>query len=111
VTVRRGNLFDGIPRPLPAELVERLAGGDEPGARVERIVSRGHASPPDFWYDQDENEWVVLLAGAARLRFEGEANAVTMAPGDYVGIPAHSRHRVEWTDPGADTVWLAVFYR
>lgn len=106
---RRGNLFDGIPAPRDEELVERLAVGAS--TRVERIVSRGQSSPPDFWYDQDEHEWVVLLAGAARLRVEGEAADVTLAPGDYIDIPAHTRHRVEWTDPTRDTVWLAVFYR
>jgi cupin 2 domain-containing protein len=108
VSNRRGNLFDDIPRPLREELVERIGGSG--ATRVERIVSRGQASPRDFWYDQDEDEWVVLLAGAARLRFEGEGGDVTLAPGDYVEIPAHTRHRVVWTDPTRDTVWLAVFY-
>lgn len=104
----RGNLFDGLPGELENERVERLAGRG--AVRVERIVSRGHASPPGFWYDQDEDEWVVVIAGSARLRFEDDAREVTLAPGDYVDIPAHARHRVEWTDPDADTVWLAVYY-
>jgi cupin 2 domain-containing protein len=78
--------------------------------RIERIVSRGHSSPPGFWYDQDESEWVMVLSGAASLLFEGEVEAVRMGPGDYIDVPAHQRHRVEWTDPDQDTVWLAVFY-
>ena len=78
--------------------------------RVERIVSRGHASPPDSWYDQEEHEWVVVLAGEARLQFDDGAS-LEMKPGNYVLIPAHRRHRVEWTTPQMDTVWLAVSYR
>ena len=75
--------------------------------RIERIVSRGHASPDGFWYDQESSEWVLLVAGAARLRFEGE-EPLHLKPGDYVHIPAHRRHRVEWTDPDAATIWLAI---
>jgi cupin 2 domain-containing protein len=78
-----------------------------PGVRIERIVSTGQASPPDFWYDQDWDEWVVLLAGAAGLLIEGEAER-KLAPGDHVFLPAHTRHRVTWTDTDRPTVWLAV---
>jgi cupin 2 domain-containing protein len=79
--------------------------------RIERIVSTGQASPPGFWYDQDESEWVVVLSGAARLLIEGEREARALGPGDFLNLPAHTRHRVEWTDPAVPTVWLAVFYR
>jgi len=82
-----------------------------PGLRIERIVSRGQASPPGFWYDQAEAEWVVVLAGAARLRFQDEAEARVLGPGDWLDIAPHRCHRVEWTDPTGPTVWLAVFYR
>jgi cupin 2 domain-containing protein len=82
-----------------------------PGLRIGRIVSRGQASPPGFWYDQAEAEWVVLLAGSARLRFADEIEARVLGPGDWVDIAPHRRHRVEWTDPMVPTVWLAVFYR
>jgi cupin 2 domain-containing protein len=102
------NLFDDIPAALEAEFAEHLVVGR--GVRVERIVSRGHASPQGFWYDQDEAEWVVLLRGAAALRFEGDERDVVLRPGDHVDIPAHTRHRVQWTAPDQDTVWLAVFY-
>jgi cupin 2 domain-containing protein len=81
------------------------------GVRIERIVSTGQVSPPGFWYDQDEGEWVMLLAGAATLLIAGETAPRRLAPGDCVNLPAHTRHRVEWTDPDAETVWLAVFYR
>ncbi len=102
------NLFAGIPAALPEELLETLV--DTRSVRIERIVSQGHASPEGFWYDQNQHEWVLLLRGAARLRFEGDQNALEMKPGDFVNIPAHRRHRVEWTTPDGPTVWLAVHY-
>ena len=81
-----------------------------PGLRVERIVSAGQQSPPGFWYDQSEDEWVVVLEGAAALEFEGQQEPVRLAPGDWVNIPAHRRHRVAWTAPARRTVWLAIHY-
>ena len=103
-----GNLFREPPPELPEEFVETLAASAH--VRVERIVSLGHASPEGFWYDQDRDEFVALLSGAARLRFEGDDRPVEMRPGDWVTIPARRRHRVEWTTPDEPTVWLAVFY-
>lgn len=103
------NIFADIPAALPEELIETLK--ETVNVRIERIVSLGHASPPGFWYDQPQHEWVILLQGAARLRIEGEEQAVEMTPGSFVDIPAHKRHRVEWTDPVQVTVWLAVFYK
>ncbi|MEM1182598.1 MAG: cupin domain-containing protein [Acidobacteriota bacterium] len=79
--------------------------------RIERIVSTGQASPPGFWYDQDEDEWVTVLSGRAGLRFEHEEDTRRLGPGDQVNIPAHVRHRVEWTAEDEPTIWLAVFYR
>ena len=102
------NLLADIPAKLPDELVQVLA--RSPGVRIERIVSRGHRSPDGFWYDQDENELVVLISGAARLVFEDRPDVVEMTPGSYLYIPAHRRHRVDWTDPQQNTVWLAIFY-
>ena len=101
------NIFDDIPAGLPEELVQTLL--STPGVRIQRIVSLGHASPEGFWYDQAEHEWVLLLKGAARLRFEGE-EPIELGPGSFVNIPAHRRHRVEWTDPDRATVWLAVHH-
>ena len=103
-----GNLFATIPADLPEELVQTIVSAAS--LRVERIVSRGHASPAGFWYDQPQNEWVLLVSGAARVRFEGEAESVAMKPGDYLHVAARRRHRVEWTAPGVDTVWLAIHY-
>jgi cupin 2 domain-containing protein len=100
------NLFDGVPASLPAELTQVILA--TPQLRIERIVSHGHRSPDDFWYDQDQNEWVLLVAGAARVQFENEV--VEMKPGSFLNIPAHRRHRVAWTDPNQPTVWLAIHY-
>lgn len=100
------NLFADLPAaPQAEELAAVLAAGR--AVRIERIVSSGQASPPGFWYDQDEAEWVALLAGAAGLRFED--GSITLKAGDWVMIPAHRRHRVEWTT--TPTVWLAVFFQ
>ena len=102
------NLFDSLPADRAAEAVEAIAQGDR--TRIERIVSYGQASPEGFWYDQDEAEWVVVLAGEALLRFEDEPAARRLRPGDHVTIAAHRRHRVDWTTPDGPTVWVAVFF-
>ena len=104
-----GNLFSAIPATLPAELVETLCHSAH--VRIERIVSRGHTSPDDFWYDQAEHEFVLLISGCARLAFAEGTPLAELHPGDWLDIPAHKKHRVEWTDPERETVWLAVFYR
>ena len=101
------NLFADIPVGLPDELVETLLSADN--FRIERIVSYDQASPEGFWYDQLAHEWVLLLGGAARLTFEGE-EPIDLLPGAFVHIPAHKRHRVEWTAPDQPTVWLAIHY-
>ena len=84
------NLFSDIPQSLPDELLQTLL--QTSGFRIDRIVSHGHASPPGFWYDQETHEWVMLVSGAARLRFEGE-EPVEMKAGSFINIPAHQRHR------------------
>ena len=101
------NLLHDLPNMGADEVAERLAGNG--AVRIERIVSRGHASPEGFWYDQDEAEFVLVLAGAARLTF-ADGEALALGPGDWVDIAPHRRHRVAWTDPDRPTVWLAVFY-
>src|SRR6478735_1148727 len=105
-TTNTGNLLVDLSARLPTELIELLV--EDPHIRIERIVSHGHTSPEGFWYDQDQHEWVIVLKGAARLRFEYQI--IEMKPGDFVNIPAHKKHRVEWTTPDEPTVWLAVFY-
>lgn len=100
------NIFDDLPQQLPKELVQTLIRAAD--VRIERIVSHGHASPADFWYDQPQHEWVIVLKGAARLQFEDVM--VEMKPGDYINIPAYKKHRVDWTTPDEPTVWLGVRY-
>jgi cupin 2 domain-containing protein len=104
-----GNLLASLPARLDAEQIIALVANEN--LRIERIVSTGQASPRGFWYDQPWAEWVLVLAGAAGLVFEGEAEPRVLRPGDYLLIPAHRRHRVAWTDPEQPTVWLAVHYR
>ncbi len=105
------NLFADLPAGLnlAEELVEVLIQSQH--VRVERIVSTGHASPDDFWFDQEEDEWVVVVKGAVELLFEGEATPLSMKPGDHVLIRAHHKHRVVRTTPDEPTIWLAVFFR
>jgi cupin 2 domain-containing protein len=103
------NIFGDIPAELPDELLEEIVTGN--GFRMERIVSRGQASPDGFWYDQEENEWVILLQGSAQLRFADKEEPVILHPGDYIRISRRRKHRVEWTDPACATVWLAVHYQ
>ena len=102
------SLFTDIPANLKEELIEPVLQASN--FRIERIVSRGHCSPAGFWYDQDESEWVILLKGSAGLLFEGQEDAIVLNPGDYLHIDRHRRHRVEWTDPEQETIWLAVHY-
>jgi cupin 2 domain-containing protein len=100
------NLFASIPLHLSNELIETLLSAQH--VCIERIISMGHTSPTGFWYDQAEHEFVVLLSGAARLRFEDAE--VEMIAGSCINIPAHRKHRVEWTDPTQPTIWLAIHY-
>jgi cupin 2 domain-containing protein len=104
-----GNIFAGLTARLGDEEITALVAAAN--VRIERIVSHGEASPPGFWYDQDWAEFVLVLQGAAGLRFADEAAARSLRPGDYLHIPAHVCHRVDWTDPAQATVWLAVHHR
>lgn len=103
------NILRPFENPPESEVTEALASDEQ--FLFERIVSHGHATPPGKWYDQPRDEWVVLLSGAARLRFEGDDDALQMGPGDAILIPAHRRHRVDWTTPECESVWLALHYR
>lgn len=103
------NLLTNIPTSLAEELIEVLV--ENKDVRIERIVSTGHSSPGNFWYDQEEHEWVVVLKGAARLLFKDDIESVDLKPGDHINIPAHKKHRVESTTLSEPTVWLAVFYK
>jgi len=101
------NIFDNIPSNIPEEIIESLI--DSNGIKVKRIISKGHISPKDFWYDQDKNEFVIFLKGSAKLLFENDEQII-LSEGDYISIPAQKKHRVEWTDPETETIWVAIFY-
>lgn len=105
--MKTSNIFKNIPKQLKEELFEELLCRD--GLKIERIVSNGHISPENEWYDQDNNEWVILLQGEAILSFESGED-VKLESGDYINIPAHTRHKVSWTTPQSKTIWLALHY-
>ncbi|MDE0825247.1 MAG: cupin domain-containing protein [Akkermansiaceae bacterium] len=104
-----GNLLDDLPEDLSEEQFAEVCQLGDGSVRIERIVSHGQASPEGFWYDQDEDEWILILSGAARLRIEDVVEPVNLIPGDSVLLPAHCRHRIDWTTLEKPTVWLAVF--
>ena len=103
------NIFSNIPAHIPEEIFEEIAQTEH--CKIERIISKGHATPDGQWYDQDWDEWVILLQGHAGLLFEGDDTPITLSPGDHLHIPAHARHRVTWTAPAEETIWLAVHYQ
>lgn len=102
------NIFSDLPNSSEEELFEVLAQNDS--FKMERIISNGQATPEGEWYDQDKDEWVILLSGSAGLKIEGEPNILILNPGDYLLLPAHKRHRVEWTDPDKTSIWLALHF-
>jgi cupin 2 domain-containing protein len=103
-----GNLFESIPGKLSEELFSELVRAGN--VRIERIVSKGHSSPATGWYDQADNEWVVVLKGEARLAFE-DGSEVHLTAGSHITIAAHTKHKVVWTTLDTETIWLAVHYR
>lgn len=99
------NLYTDIPEQLPDELFQTLWRNQN--LRVERIVSKGHCSEPGQWYNQDWDEWVVLLRGGAKLEF-ADGQWLELQPGDYLLLEARQKHRVVCTDPDTETIWLAI---
>ena len=101
------NLLENIPDAIPNEIFQDIVSTDT--IRIERILSQGHSSPETGWYDQDENEWVLVLSGYGVIEFEN-GDAIKLKPGDYLNIKAHQKHKVQSTSPNETTVWLAIFY-
>jgi len=101
------NIYEGIPDRIDQEFLEVLM--ENNSFRIERIISRGHSSPQNYWYDQPSNEFVLLISGSAEIKFEKE-KTIYLKPGDYLAIPARKKHRVEKTDPAVDTVWFTIHY-
>jgi cupin 2 domain-containing protein len=106
-TVAKANLFQDLPAAIPIEVFEPIVNGK--GLTLERIISQGQATPDGEWLVQERDEWVLLVSGKARLLFEHE-EGLLLEPGDYVHIPAATKHRVQWTDPEKKTIWLALHY-
>lgn len=106
--MKTNNIFKNLPPDLSKEVFENIL--IKNSIKIERIISKGQNSAPDFLYDQDENEWIIVLQGSAELVFEPGHEKVKMHSGDYINIPAHKKHRVSYTDKGTETIWLAVFY-
>lgn len=104
-TAKKENIFTPAPGESSAETFESLL--ERPGIRIERIISSGQATPIGEWYDQPHEEWVLLLSGSAGLLLEGDSAPVVLHSGDYLLLPAHCRHRVEWTAVNEKTIWLA----
>jgi len=100
------NIYAAIPKLLPEEQFVTLL--KQPYAHIERIVSKGHSTPTGQWYDQAWDEWVLVLQGQATIQYQQSGTSISMKTGDYLLIPAHTRHRVEWTDTEVNTVWLAI---
>jgi len=103
----KNNIFSDLPTSLDQEVFEDILKREN--IRIERIISQGHSAPETGWFDQDENEWVIVLTGSASLLFEGE-DEIELSAGDYLMIPAHQRHKVLKTDPEQPTIWLAIFF-
>ena len=106
--MKKHNLFENIPSKAKEEIFEEIL--KKGNIKIERIISTGQSTPYGEWYDQDWDEWVILLSGSAELLFEDNNERITLIHGDYVHIPPHCRHRVEWTDEKQPTVWLTVHF-
>jgi cupin 2 domain-containing protein len=99
------NIFSNLPKSTD-EVIEILV--RSPNVRIERIISSGNSSPDGFWYDQDENEWVIVLQGSAKIEFEDEM--IDLKSGDYLFIPSNKKHRVAESSTTEETIWLAIFF-
>jgi len=108
MTIDIGNLFESLPEDISKEVFSDIVQGEN--IKIERIISKGHSSPDSGWYDQHENEWVIVLRGEARLSFKNN-NDVHLVAGSHLNIPAHTKHKVAWTTPNTETIWLAVHYK
>ena len=105
--IKQNNIFNNIPSNLKEELFENIISKDD--IKIEKIVSQGHTTAENEWYDQDKDEWVIVLQGGATISFEDEKD-IHLEVGDYLNIKAHKKHRVSWTDENEKTIWLAIHY-
>jgi cupin 2 domain-containing protein len=108
LAIEIGNLFETLPEDISDEIFSELVRRDN--IKIERIISKGHSSPPAGWYDQAEDEWVAVLKGEAKIAFEN-GEEMHLTAGCHLTIPAHTKHKVIWTTPDTETIWLAVHYK
>ena len=101
------NIYKQIPDNLSEEVFEVLV--QSKAVKIERIISKGHKSPDTGWYDQEKNEWVLVLKGNASICFDDE-KVTGLNVGAYINISAHSKHRVISTSAITETIWLAIHY-
>lgn len=87
------------------EKFEQIVSGKN--IQIERIVSTGQTTPSGQWYDQELDEWVILLQGESELSYT-DYTRIKIKAGDYLLIPAHTKHRVEYTSIEPACIWLAV---
>ncbi|WP_121628419.1 cupin domain-containing protein [Poseidonibacter antarcticus] len=102
----KNNIFENIIIDKKQEQFFELIKNDN--IRIEKIVSNGQSSPINFWYEQKENEFVLILKGNAILEYEHKE--VILKEGDFINIPAFTKHRVKYTNQMQPTIWLAIFY-
>ncbi len=107
--MNKSNIYNNLPHNLSDELFETLISNEN--IKIQRIVSpKSFKSPQDKWFNQDRDEFVILLQGSAELLFKENKNTVKLKPGDHINIPRNTKHRVESTDKEIQTIWLAVHY-
>jgi len=106
--MKKTNIFKAIPKDLKKEFFKQLLCKNN--LKIQKIVSKGHSSPKSGWYNQNDNEWVIVLKGKAVLSFKN-AKDVTLKKGDFINIPTNVKHKVSWTKPNKKTIWLAIHYK
>lgn len=99
------NLLSDIPSDFPKEIIQNIVSTSN--IRIERILSNGHTTESDKWYDQEQNEWVLIVKGSGSIEYE-DGRIETLTEGDHLLIPKHVKHRVTRTDK--PTVWLAIHF-
>ena len=105
--MKKENIFANLVKNNDKEIFQEILSKNN--IKIERIVSYGQSSPKEGWYDQENDEWVMVLRGKAILSFK-DSDDVVLESGEYINIPAHTKHKVSWTTPDEETIWLAVHY-
>lgn len=101
------NIFELADRLPQQELFDKLLENDR--VLIERVVSTGQVTPAGEWYDQEQDEWLIVLQGEGELGYE-DGSRIRLATGDYLLIPAHQKHRVEYTSSEPPCIWLTIFF-